>query len=160
LPPLIITISLTLALSVFLFYRYALKRHAAPLIDWLYSEGRFFTFVLRFLRFSFAYILIYLILLATAVGVGKFPNPILFNIGRTVLTISSVFVFALNVVFLAGLIVIVFQALLLLLSSLIRFAEFITWKIVEYNKGAVAAITGLLTLALGMITAVFHIRSG
>jgi hypothetical protein len=149
------------AFCLFLSPRYGMMEYVARLINWLYSEGRFRTFAFRLLCFYCLYIIFTLSVISAIAFLSGFffpikpPPKVLTNV---VLVVISMWFLVSGTVIVSGSIVILAQTFLLLLSALIRFAEFITWKIVEYNKGAVAAISGFLTLALGIITAVFHFR--
>jgi hypothetical protein len=56
-----------------------------------------------------------------------------------------------EVIFVYGCIVILFQLVIWILEIFIRASRFILWRIVEYNKGAVAAISLIITVILGVL---------
>ncbi len=54
-----------------------------------------------------------------------------------------------------GFIVIVFRIIIFLLEIFLKISRMILWRIIEYNKGAVAAITLIVTVLIGLLNLIY-----
>ena len=125
------------------------KIYGFRLLNWLLRR-KFWFFVLRWYLLSL--VMNILIILISGIVIGED-----FGIHKTVqysvlwLIILSGFGVISYVLLLYGMVVILYQIILFIIIILVKFSKWFAWRVAEYNKGAIAAISLVLTIALGII---------
>jgi hypothetical protein len=120
---------------------------AFPAIRWLLEGTRFQYFLLKFSLFVF----LLLITFGIAIALNAIDSPILKQLILNALILCTLFLLvSLLLVLSAGVTVIIYSILLLLLEGLLILLRGIAWRIAEYNKGAFAAIIVIITITLGI----------
>lgn len=150
-----------------------MRRFGSRIFNWLYSDGSFRTFISRYLRFFGIYLVFALTVNLLTAGLGTLNGhlegkKIVSETVGTILDVTSMvicivlnaFIFVFPVIMLAGIVVILAEIGLFLLSLFLRMSEFLAWKAVEYNKGVWAVITAFMTVLLGIIAVLFHHQVG
>jgi hypothetical protein len=137
-------------------------RLAEKLIQWVEKSGTFLQQIVRLLLLILlvgAHILLpYLLFILSDVSLMKFSKELrilfLFILVPLFIFFMRYYIGPFNNILVIGLpaiLVVLFTVILIPIELLIRLLRGIVWRIVEYNKGAFAAIVLLITIALGAI---------
>lgn len=151
--------------TAFVFYRWG-----TGWIRWLYGDGRFRPFILKYLGFVFGGFLIICSIFSIQIAVvlplvflmnkldpsGLWLRIVVFFYLLVVVPVAGV-LGAWWIVIVSGYFVILMQIILIVLACVVAVLRAIAWRVVEYNKGPVAALSLLLTTACGFIAAYLHI---
>jgi hypothetical protein len=136
-----------------------LIKKGLPITRWLFGDGRVTSFLKRFMLLSIGQ-LVALVCLVLSVRLivylsdhsnEHFLLGALFVVDILVLLALALLNLVYSTIWLACFLTIVASSILLIFEILLRFARGIAWRIVEYNKGAFAAIVLIVTVALGLI---------
>jgi hypothetical protein len=146
------------SLLLMLFTWIGFKIYLGPFCDWLFLHEHFFGFFTRFvIAFLVGYSLSFTSIILIGVMRVESSNPIVGSTIAEALAFSIVTFW--ETLTALGLIVIILELLLLLVNAAIFIFRYISWRIVEYQKGAWAAIILLITFAIGILDIWIHFKS-
>lgn len=142
-------------------------RWGVRLFRWIYGEGNFGTFFWRWLSVeissSLGLAMMFGIFLAwfCVLAASNLPSLLwqILAVGLVFwMTATIALIWTVGMISLSGFLVIAVQLALVLLSLLIAPLRFIVWRVVEFNKGPVAALSLLTTVACGAIAGYLHLN--
>ena len=136
-----------------------LIKRGLPVTSWLLGDGRVSSFLKRFLVLSIGQLAALVPLVLSGLSTAYLSDHskehlllgVLFVVDALVLFALVLLNLVYSTIWLACFLTIVASSILLILEMLLKFARGIAWRIVEYNKGAFAAIVLIVTVALGLI---------
>lgn len=152
-----IILSILASILIFIYIFFFYKRKSLKMIEYIYSEGNFKRFLMRYLLYILYFLLLFLFILTLEIVykslIQAFSNYeiyislgvlsiLLFLLGRFILLYSLIII---------GFIICIYKILILLLTLVIKIISFFVWKVAIYNNGVLAGITLLVTLFLGII---------
>ncbi|SRR6266705_5306995 len=136
-----------------------LIKSGLPITRWLLGDGRLISFLKRFVVLTIGELAALVSLRLAALPMEylsdhskeHFLLGTLFVLDILVLLALVLFDLVYSTIWLACFLTIVASSILLSFEILLKFVRGIAWRIVEYNKGAFAAIILIVTAALGLI---------
>jgi hypothetical protein len=142
------------SIFVTLITRYTFKKSGMKQIEYFYAEGNFKKFLFRFFIYL-SYGLLIAGVFYVLITFGEYLHAYLINgvlvlIGFSLIGGYGYLVLWYVFVFL-GLMTILYWLALVMLTIIIKFAYHITLRIARYNKGAIAGVTLLITMILGVL---------
>ncbi|MCW3106136.1 MAG: hypothetical protein JWQ09_642 [Segetibacter sp.] len=157
------------SLSSYYFY----KKFGPLLIDYLLANGIFLKFFRRFLLIILIFwVAVTIFFVFIAVILSTVPNleqNLTYIFDKDIFSLTS-FAIIIPVCVLFGLsnfisgfiyvgiIIIIYQLFLIIALFLVKVAKSIVWRVASFNKGAVAAITLIITVAIGIIELVMRAK--
>ena len=135
-----------------------LIKKGLPITRWLVGDGRITSFLKRFMLLSIGQLVALVCLVLSVRSTGylsdhsneHFLLGALFVVDILVAVALVLLNLAYSTIWLACFLTIIASSFLLMFELLLKFARGIAWRIVEYNKGAFAAIILIVTVALGL----------
>jgi hypothetical protein len=152
-------LGLILGIGLFSFITWlSLKLYGLKLLNWLIKDKKGYLFVLKFLTIFAVQLFVVLFLVMMYVfSDGKeeiYDQVFILLFAVTFLTGILSTSFVINYV---GFVILAYQIILFFLFCVFSLTKWLLWRIVEYNNGAVAGISLILTVALGIISILIKI---
>lgn len=127
----------------------ALVRYLNQVMDWLFSRDRFVSFLVRFIALAIAgYVVCSGLVTFYGATIVESETPLGPIMGLLLLFVGTTLFLTLAAL---GTTIILLQIILTVTTIFVGGVRFLAWRIVEYNKGAWAAISLLLTILVGIV---------
>jgi hypothetical protein len=165
--PLISCLFVLINLPMLLLLLPRMRTLGRTLVKWLLSKGRFHLLLIKFLILNFSVYLWFILVLALIYLILRFFNPgihindVIQQIGvqdslAQILyfvfgTITMPFLSLTLILYVIGLMVVFLTIAKWINEMFLKFIRALVWRIVEYNKGAFAALALIITVALGIL---------
>lgn len=136
------------------------KYYGLKILNWMTKGKKWLVFISRYLAFVFGFVLAIMpfqLIILIPIFNEQEPNMVFYIIYSSVMILSGAMM-VWWVITVAGYFFIAYRLVLFVLEYCFKATTWLLWRIIEYNKGVIAAVTLIITVLLGIVSLVTKIQ--